>query len=418
MIIDEEHRFGVRQKEKLKSLKSNIDILTMTATPIPRTLNLAINEVRDLSIIATPPERRLSVKTFITTYKTAILEEAISREILRGGQVYFLHNDVKTIARVTEELSNLLPEISFNFAHGQMKERDLERVMSDFYHQNFSVLVCTTIIETGIDIPSANTIIIDNADKFGLAQLHQLRGRVGRSHHQAYAYLLVNEHKKLSKDANKRLEAISMSEKLGSGFILATNDLEIRGAGELLGDEQSGHIQTIGFSLYMDILDQAIKEQKSGNLNLSKTLMPEEVEINLDVAAFIPESYIADINTRLTTYKRIADCKNAEDIYDLQVEMIDRFGLLPIETKSLFQISELKNSIKTLGIIKLEFSKSKGRIKFSETTKVDPQKIINLIQKKPEVFQLKSQNQLNFNTNSIERNDVFDKISDILSEII
>ena len=209
-----------------------------------------------------------------------------------------------------------------------------------------------------------------------------------------------------------------MSEKLGSGFILATNDLEIRGAGELLGDEQSGHIQTIGFSLYMDILDQAIKEQKSGNLNLSKTLMPEEVEINLDVAAFIPESYIADINTRLTTYKRIADCKNAEDIYDLQVEMIDRFGLLPIETKSLFQISELKNSIKTLGIIKLEFSKSKGRIKFSETTKVDPQKIINLIQKKPEVFQLKSQNQLNFNTNSIERNDVFDKISDILSEII
>ena len=209
-----------------------------------------------------------------------------------------------------------------------------------------------------------------------------------------------------------------MSEKLGSGFILATNDLEIRGAGELLGDEQSGHIQTIGFSLYMDILDQAIKEQKSGNLNLSKTLMPEEVEINLDVAAFIPESYIADINTRLTTYKRIADCKNAEDIYDLQVEMIDRFGLLPIETKSLFRISELKNSIKTLGIIKLEFSKSKGRIKFSETTKVDPQKIINLIQKKPEVFQLKSQNQLNFNTNSIERNDVFDKISDILSEII
>ena len=209
-----------------------------------------------------------------------------------------------------------------------------------------------------------------------------------------------------------------MSEKLGSGFILATNDLEIRGAGELLGDEQSGHIQTIGFSLYMDILDQAIKEQKSGNLNLSKTLTPEEVEINLDVAAFIPESYIADINTRLTTYKRIADCKNAEDIYDLQVEMIDRFGLLPIETKSLFQISELKNSIKTLGIIKLEFSKSKGRIKFSETTKVDPQKIINLIQKKPEVFQLKSQNQLNFNTNSIERNDVFDKISDILSEII
>ena len=209
-----------------------------------------------------------------------------------------------------------------------------------------------------------------------------------------------------------------MSENLGSGFILATNDLEIRGAGELLGDEQSGHIQTIGFSLYMDILDQAIKEQKSGNLNLSKTLMPEEVEINLDVAAFIPESYIADINTRLTTYKRIADCKNAEDIYDLQVEMIDRFGLLPIETKSLFRISELKNSIKTLGIIKLEFSKSKGRIKFSETTKVDPQKIINLIQKKPEVFQLKSQNQLNFNTNSIERNDVFDKISDILSEII
>ena len=417
MVIDEEHRFGVRQKEKMKSLKSNIDILTMTATPIPRTLNLAMNEVRDLSIIATPPEKRLSVKTFVTSNQTAIIREAISREILRGGQVYFLHNDVKTITRITQNIKELVPEATVDFAHGQMRERDLERVMSDFYHQRFAVLVCTTIIETGIDIPSANTIVINNADKFGLAQLHQLRGRVGRSHHQAYAYLVTDEDKKITSDAKKRLEAISISEKLGSGFILATNDLEIRGAGELLGDEQSGHIHTIGFTLYMEMLERAITELREGSLNYDTPLIADQTEINLHVPTYIPETYIVDVNTRLMMYKRIANCKKEEEMHELQVEMIDRFGLLPTETKNLFSTNHLKQLAHELGITKLEFSKTRGRIKFSDKTNIKPENVIKLIQNEPDKFQLKSQNQLNFVMEIEQDDDLFKKISDILVQI-
>ncbi|MGB2173235.1 MAG: transcription-repair coupling factor, partial [Porticoccaceae bacterium] len=312
MIIDEEHRFGVRQKEKLKALRSSVDMLTMTATPIPRTLNMSMHSIRDLSIIATPPAKRLSVKTFIRKKESRVVKEAILREILRGGQVYYLHNDVKSIQRAADEIAELVPEARINIAHGQMRERELEKIMSDFYHQRFNVLVCSTIIETGIDIPSANTIIIERADKFGLAQLHQLRGRVGRSHHQAYAYLMTHPEKKLTTDATKRLEAIAAAEHLGSGFTLATNDLEIRGAGELLGEEQSGHIQTIGFTLYLEMLDQAVEAIRSGESPNKKLTFDQGIEVNLHIPALIPSSYLPDVNMRLTFYKRLANCQDKQ----------------------------------------------------------------------------------------------------------
>jgi transcription-repair coupling factor (superfamily II helicase) len=315
MIIDEEHRFGVRQKDQIKALRSSVDILTMTATPIPRTLNMSMHSIRDLSIIATPPAKRLSVKTFIRKKESRVSKEAILREILRGGQVYYLHNDVKTIQRAADELAELVPEARIHVAHGQMRERELEKIMSDFYHQRFNVLVCTTIIETGIDVPSANTIIIDQADKFGLAQLHQLRGRVGRSHHQAYAYMLTHPEKKLTTDATKRLEAIAAAEHLGSGFTLATNDLEIRGAGELLGDEQSGHIQTIGFTLYLEMLDQAVESIRSGESPNKTINFDQGIEVNLHIPALIPSDYLPDVNMRLTQYKRLANCQDKDELH-------------------------------------------------------------------------------------------------------
>ncbi|MGL6011691.1 MAG: helicase-related protein, partial [Shewanella oncorhynchi] len=281
LIIDEEHRFGVRQKEKIKALRANVDILTLTATPIPRTLNMARSGMRDLSIIATPPAKRLAVKTFVRESDPATVREAILREILRGGQVYYLHNNVESIEKCAQGIIDLLPEARVVVAHGQMRERDLERVMSEFYHQRFNVLVCTTIIETGIDVPSANTIIIERADTFGLAQLHQLRGRVGRSHHQAYAYLMTPHPKRMTPDARKRLEAIDALEDLGAGFMLATQDLEIRGAGELLGDEQSGHISKIGFSLYMEMLEAAVKALKQGKEPSLAQMLNQQCEIEL-----------------------------------------------------------------------------------------------------------------------------------------
>ena len=344
LIIDEEHRFGVRQKDKIKSLRSSVDILTMTATPIPRTLNLSMHAVRDLSIIATPPARRLSVKTFIRQQEDRVTREAVLREILRGGQVYFLHNDVKSIQRTADELQQLVPEARINIAHGQMRERELEQVMSDFYHQRFNLLVCTTIIETGIDIPSANTILIERADKFGLAQLHQLRGRVGRSHHQAYAYLLTPPPKVMSADALKRLEAISAADHLGSGFTLATNDLEIRGAGELLGEEQSGHIQAIGFTLYLEMLERAVNAIKSGKQPELGAALDEGIEVNLHLPALIPDDYLPDVNMRLTLYKRLANCQTENHLHELQVEMIDRFGLLPEPVKTLFELARLRQT--------------------------------------------------------------------------
>ena len=399
LIIDEEHRFGVRQKEAIKALRAEVDILTMTATPIPRTLNMAMNGIRDLSIIATPPARRLSVKTFVREYDKATAKEAIMREILRGGQVYYLHNEVANIEKTARELGELIPEARIRIGHGQMRERELENVMSDFYHKRFNVLVCTTIIETGIDVPSANTIIIDRADKFGLAQLHQLRGRVGRSHHQAYAYLMTANAKVMTPDAHKRLAAISEAQDLGAGFMLASHDLEIRGAGELLGEEQSGQMQAIGFSLYMDMLDRAVKAIKNGQVvDLEK---PEDLaaDINLRIPALIPESYLHDVHTRLILYKRIANARSEEDLEDIQIEMIDRFGLLPEATKNLFRITRLKLFTESLRISKVEANNEFGRIEFAEDTKVEPLAIVNLVQSQPHKYRLDGATHLRFFAN-------------------
>lgn len=396
LIIDEEHRFGVRQKEQIKSMRAEIDILTLTATPIPRTLNMSMAGIRDLSIIATPPARRLSVKTFVRTYDEATIKEAILREILRGGQVYYLHNEVDTIEKTARELQELIPEARIAVGHGQMRERDLERVMSDFYHKRFNIMVCTTIIETGIDIPSANTIIIDRADKFGLAQLHQLRGRVGRSHHQAYAYLLTPDRRAMTDDAVKRLEAISAAEDLGAGFTLATYDMEIRGAGELLGEEQSGQIQTIGFSLYMDMLDRAVKAIRQGKQADLEKALSEAIDINLRIPALIPSAYLPDVHTRLVMYKRLANAQNDEGLRDLQVEMIDRFGLLPEAVKNLFRVTQIKISAETIGITKLEANSRGGKIEFASDTKVDPLQIVKLVQSQPRIYKLEGANQLKF----------------------
>ncbi|AUD78724.1 transcription-repair coupling factor [Kangiella profundi] len=383
LIIDEEHRFGVRQKEQLKKFRTEVDILTLTATPIPRTLNMSMSGMRDLSIIATPPARRLSVKTFVREYHKPLIREAVLREILRGGQVYFLHNAVDTIQRTLEELQELLPEARIQLAHGQMRERELEQVMRDFYHQRFNVLVCTTIVETGIDNPNANTMIIDRADKFGLAQLHQLRGRVGRSHHQAYAYLLTPAGRKITKDAEKRLEAIASLEDLGAGFTLATHDLEIRGAGELLGDEQSGQMQAVGFNLYMDMLEDAVKALKEGKEPSLQQSLKQKTEIDLSVPALIPDDYIGDVATRLSLYKRIANAKTKEQLDALQVEFIDRFGLLPEALKNLFTLTELALRVQPLGISKIDLVKTGIRIRFVQDTQIDPGKLIRLIQLNP-----------------------------------
>ncbi|SFH76300.1 transcription-repair coupling factor [Pseudomonas guineae] len=383
VIIDEEHRFGVRQKEQLKTLRSEVDILTLTATPIPRTLNMAVAGMRDLSIIATPPARRLSVRTFVMEQNNPTIKEALLRELLRGGQVYYLHNDVKTIEKCAADLAELVPEARIGIGHGQMRERELEQVMGDFYHKRFNVLIASTIIETGIDVPSANTIIIERADKFGLAQLHQLRGRVGRSHHQAYAYLLTPPRKQMTDDAQKRLEAISNAQDLGAGFLLATHDLEIRGAGELLGDGQSGQIQAVGFTLYMEMLERAVKSIRKGEQpNLDQPLGGGP-EINLRVPALIPNDYLPDVHARLIMYKRIANASDEEGLKDLQVEMIDRFGLLPEPSKNLVRITLLKLQAEKLGIKKVDAGPQGGRIEFAADTCVDPLTLIKLIQGAP-----------------------------------
>ncbi|MFZ3155126.1 transcription-repair coupling factor, partial [Pseudomonas sp.] len=383
VIIDEEHRFGVRQKEQLKTLRSEVDILTLTATPIPRTLNMAVAGMRDLSIIATPPARRLSVRTFVMEQNNPTIKEALLRELLRGGQVYYLHNDVKTIEKCAADLAELVPEARIGIGHGQMRERELEQVMGDFYHKRFNVLIASTIIETGIDVPSANTIIIERADKFGLAQLHQLRGRVGRSHHQAYAYLLTPPRKQMTDDAQKRLEAISGAQDLGAGFLLATHDLEIRGAGELLGDGQSGQIQAVGFTLYMEMLERAVKSIRKGEQpNLDQPLGGGP-EINLRVPALIPEDYLPDVHTRLILYKRIANAADEDGLKELQVEMIDRFGLLPEPTKNLVRMTLLKLQAEKLGIKKVDAGPQGGRIEFAADTCVDPLTLIKLIQSAP-----------------------------------
>lgn len=402
LIIDEEHRFGVKQKEYIKALRANVDLLCMTATPIPRTLNMAMAGIRDISLIATPPAKRLAIKTFWQERSDSIMIEAILREILRGGQVFFLHNNVQTIDQITQEIQKLVPQAKVRNAHGQMRERELERIMSDFYHHQFNVLVCTTIIETGIDIPTANTIIIDRADKFGLAQLHQLRGRVGRSHHQAYAYMLTPPNTLLSPDAVKRLEAIVSLEDLGAGFTLATHDLEIRGAGELLGEEQSGNMHAIGFDLFMEMLDRAVNDLKSGKTPELNAPMKEGPDIDLRLSTVIPEDYIGDVHLRLIFYKRIAHAQSDQQLHDLQIELIDRFGLLPPSVKYLFMITKLKYIAIKIGIQKIQVSAQQGSLEFLAEPKINPVTLIKLIQTQSQRYKLQGPSRLNFTLDATE----------------
>lgn len=417
LIIDEEHRFGVRQKEKMKRFRAQVDILTLTATPIPRTLNMALSSIRDLSIIATPPLKRLSIKTFVHDYQESLIQEAISRELMRGGQVYYLHNDVETIENAAEKIKGLCPEARVVIAHGQMPERQLEKVMSDFYHQRYNVLVCTTIIETGIDIPTANTILIDRADKFGLAQLHQLRGRVGRSHHQAYAYCLTPIGKKITPDAEKRLSALSALEELGSGFTLATHDLEIRGAGEILGQDQSGHMNEIGFNLYMELLEKAVASLKAGkSLSLDEPLL-KTLEIDLNTVTLIPEDYCPDVHSRLILYKRMASCSTQQDLTDLEVEMIDRFGLLREPTKHLFKIAALKLKAKPLGIRKIEASTKKGKFEFVDNPTIDPECLLKIIRETPKHFKLISSAAFTFHFDMKTVEERFQVVENLLNQL-
>jgi transcription-repair coupling factor (superfamily II helicase) len=388
VVIDEEHRFGVRHKERFKALRAEVDVLTLTATPIPRTLNMALSGMRDLSLIATPPARRLSVKTFVHQWDNRLVREACLREVKRGGQVFFLHNEVESIERMARELEELLPEATVRVAHGQMRERELELAMLDFYHRRFNVLVCTTIIETGIDVPSANTMLINRADRFGLAQLHQLRGRVGRSHHRAYAYLLVPHRRAMTADAVKRLEAIESLEDLGIGFTLATHDLEIRGAGELLGHEQSGNMQEVGYSLYTQLLERAVTALKAGRSPQLERPLDHGTEIDLHLPALIPEDYLPDVHTRLIMYKRIASAKTADELRELHVEMIDRFGLLPEPAKTLFRLTELKLKATPMGIRKIDLGQRGGRVLFETEPNVDPARIIQLVQYQPQTYRL------------------------------
>nr|WP_297347654.1 transcription-repair coupling factor [uncultured Glaciecola sp.] len=418
VIIDEEHRFGVRQKEKFKALRADVDILTLTATPIPRTLNMALSGMRDLSIIATPPAKRLAIKTFVQVRHTDIIREAIMREILRGGQVYFLHNEVKTIEQTAREIEEIIPEARIAIGHGQMRERELENVMNDFYHQRYNVLVCTTIVETGIDVPTANTIIMDRADHLGLAQLHQLRGRVGRSHHQAYAYLLTPHPKRMTKDAAKRLDAIASLEDLGAGFALATHDLEIRGAGELLGDDQSGQINTIGFSLYMEMLEQAVEALKEGKEPSLDDVLAAQTEVDLRIPALLPDDYIGDVNTRLSLYKKLAGCKNQNEIDEYQIELIDRFGLLPDSAKNLVKQSGLKLKAQKVGIRKIETTQAGGLIEFEKTTKIDPSFLIQLIQKYPSLYRFEGPLKLRFMKKLDSAAQKLDHVRDLLDKFL
>jgi len=396
LIIDEEHRFGVKDKERLKQLRAEVDVLTLTATPIPRTLNMAMGGLRELSLITTPPPSRLSIKTFVSQYDAATVREACLREIRRGGQIYFVHNAVESIEKTARELAELVPEARIAVGHGQMRERELEQIMLDFYHQRCNVLVCTTIVESGIDVPSANTIVIDRADRLGLAQLHQLRGRVGRSHHQAYAYLLTPPRNAMTADAVKRLEAIESLEDLGAGFTLATHDLEIRGAGELLGEGQSGQIQEVGYALYMEMLERAVNALKSGKVPDLDQPLHQGSEVELHVPALLPDDYLPDVHLRLVLYKRVAAAANTEELRELQVEMIDRFGLLPTPAKNLFRIAEFKQAARTLGIRKIDIGPGGGSVTFENDTQVEPATLIRYVQQNAKTHRLEGGVRLRF----------------------
>ncbi len=418
VIIDEEHRFGVRQKEAIKTMRSEVDMLTLTATPIPRTLHMTLGGLRDMSLITTPPSERLAVNTFVTEWNDVVIREACLREIKRGGQVFFIHNRVKDIASIEKRLTKLIPEANIRIGHGQMPERELEQIMLDYYHRRFNVLLCTTIIESGIDVPTANTIIINHADRFGLSQLHQLRGRVGRSHHHAYAYLVIPPKAVMTTDAIKRLEAIDALDSLGSGFVLATHDLEIRGAGELLGETQSGQIQEIGFSLYTELLARAIKSlQANEKPNLEEPLHAN-IDINFHIAALLPENYIADVHLRLILYKRIASANSQEQLQELQVELIDRFGLLPEPAKNLIQIAAIKQDALILGIEKINASKSGGYIQFSDQSQINLSSLVQLMYQDNQIYQMQGTHRLKFRVNLSNVGQRFKFIEKLLTLLV
>jgi transcription-repair coupling factor (superfamily II helicase) len=417
VVIDEEHRFGVRDKEKLKALRTEVDVLTLTATPIPRTLNMAMGGLRDLSLITTPPAERLAVKTFVLEWNETIVREALRREIRRGGQIYFVHNTIETIEKTAQAIRELVPEASVGVGHGQMRERELEQLMLDFYHRRFNVLVCTTIIESGIDVPSANTIIIDRADRFGLAQIHQLRGRVGRSHHRAYAYLITPPRRAMTADAVKRLEALESLEELGAGFTLATHDLEIRGAGELLGDEQSGQIQEIGYNLYMELLERAVAALKSGKQPDLERPLDAGAEVDLHVPALIPEDYVPDVHLRLVLYKRIAGTPSREELDELKVELIDRFGPLPQFAQSLFRSTYLKLRAAALGIRKIDAGATSGYLLFEQENKIDSKRVLKLLQSRPKEYRLDGPLKLRFTHDARDDEKLFSRIEQLLEQL-
>jgi transcription-repair coupling factor (superfamily II helicase) len=388
LVIDEEHRFGVRDKERLQALRANVHVLTLTATPIPRTLNMAMGGLRDLSLITTPPAARLAIKTFVIEWHGPTLREASLRELRRGGQIYFVHNEVRTIEKLAAEVRQLVPEASVRVGHGQMRERELEQLMVDFYHRRFDLLLCTTIIESGIDVPTANTIIINRADHMGLAQLHQLRGRVGRSHHRAYAYLIAPPKKALAGDAAKRLEAIESMEELGAGFVLATHDLEIRGAGELLGEEQSGQVTEVGLAMYLDMLEQAVRDMKEGREPALERPLAATTEVELRLPSFLPESYVADVHVRLALYKRIAAVVDEPALDELTAEIHDRFGPLPGQAQSLIRIAKLKLAARAIGARRLDLGPQGGSVLFEEKNRIDPNVVVRMIQKAPREYRL------------------------------
>ncbi len=417
IVIDEEHRFGVRDKEKLKALRAEVDVLTLTATPIPRTLNMAMGGLRDLSLITTPPAERLAVKTFVLEWNPTVVREAALREIRRGGQIYFVHNTIETIEKTAQALRELIPEATVAVGHGQMRERELEQLMLDFYHRRFNLLVCTTIIESGIDVPTANTIIIDRADRFGLAQVHQLRGRVGRSHHRAYAYLITPPRQAMTADAVKRLEALESLEDLGAGFTLATHDLEIRGAGELLGDEQSGQIQEIGFNLYMELLERAVTALKSGKQPDLDRPLDAGPEVELHLPVLIPEDYVPDVHLRLVLYKRIASVSSQEDLDEMRVEMIDRFGPMPDPALALFRVTHLKLRAAALGIRKIDAAAASGYFVFDADNRVDPRKVLKLVQGRAKEYRLEGALKLRFTHDARTPEKLFTRIEQLLDAL-
>ncbi len=417
VIVDEEHRFGVRHKEKLKALRASVDLLTMTATPIPRTLNMSLSGMRDLSIIATPPMQRHAIKTFVSRWNQDTIIEGCQRELKRGGQIYFLHNEIRTIEKTAQDLQKLVPDARIGIVHGRMKEKDLESAMLDFYHHRCNLLVCTTIIESGIDVPTANTIFINRADKLGLAQLHQIRGRVGRSHHRAYAYLIVPPERSMTDDAQKRLLAIESLEDLGVGFTLATHDLEIRGAGEILGDEQSGQITEIGFSLYAELLERAIQSLKSNlPIDFDQPIMRAS-EVDFHVPALIPEDYIPDIHRRLIEYKRIASASDEDGLREIQMELIDRFGLLPEPLKHLFRMTRIKLQTLALGVEKIDVGEQTGKIVFNSNPNIDPLKIIELIQAEPQQYRFDGKQTLRISCQNVELESRFNQVENLLQKL-